>query len=98
MNSPSTTPSAAESAQTALQMLSMLEIDVSGLVKLARETVDASVVPDGGTYAKASELYRNSLGLLWKVHSMIEAVRPEIETVAGIVAQVERDLNGNTTH
>ena len=97
MNSPSTTPSAAESAHTALQMLAVLEIDVSGLVKLARETVEESVMPDGA-YAKASELYRSSLGLLSKVHDMVESMRPEIETVAGIVAQVERDMNGNTTH
>ena len=97
MNSTSTRPSAAESAQTALQMLAVLETDVSGLVRLARETVEESVMPDGA-YAKASELYRSSLGLLAKVHDMVESMRPEIETVAGIVAQVERDLNGNTTH
>lgn len=97
MNDRANAPSAAESAQTALQMLAVLEIDVSGLVTLARETVEESVMPDGA-YAKASELYRNSLGLLWKVHNMVAAMRPEIETVAGIVAQVERDLNGTTTH
>ncbi len=97
MNDRTTAPSAAESAQTALQMLAVLEIDVSALVTLARETVDESVMPDGA-YAKASELYRSSLGLLWKIHNMVEAMRPEIESVAGIVAQVERDLNGTTTH
>ncbi len=97
MNDPSTAPSAAESAQTALQMLSVLEADMIALVRLARETVEESVMPDGA-YAKASELYRSSLGLLAKVHDMVESMRPEIETVAAIVAQVERDLNGNTTH
>lgn len=97
MNDPSKAPSAAESAQTALQMLAVLETDVSALVTLARETVEESVMPDGA-YAKASELYRGSLGLLWKVHNMVESMRPEIETVAGIVAQVERDLNGSSMH
>ena len=97
MNDRAKTPSAAESAQTALQMLAVLETDMSALVTLARETVDESVMP-AGAYAKASELYRISLGLLWKIHNMVEAMRPEIETVAGIVAQTERDLNGTTTH
>ena len=97
MNDPAKAPSAAYSAQTALQMLAALEIDVSALVTLARETVEESVMPDGA-YAKASDLYRSSLGLLWKVHNMVESMRPEIETVAGIVAQTERDLNGTTTH
>ena len=97
MNDPAKTPSAADSAQTALQMLAALEIDVSALVTLARETVGETVMPDGA-YAKASDLYRSSLGLLWKVHNMVEAMRPEIETVAGLVAQVERDMNGTTTH
>lgn len=97
MNDQTKTPSAAESAQTALQMLTVLQTDVSALVTLARETVEQSVMPDGA-YAKASELYRSSLGLLWKVHNMVESMRPEIETVAGIVAQVERDMSGATTH
>ena len=97
MNDRAKTPSAAESAQTALQMLTVLQADMSALVTLARETVDESVMP-AGAYAKASELYRISLGLLWKIHNMVEAMRPEIETVAGIVAQTERDLNGTTTH
>ena len=97
MNDLAKTPSAADSAQTALQMLAALEIDVSALVTLARETVEESVMPDRA-YAKASDLYRSSLGLLWKVHNMVESMRPEIETVAGLVAQVERDMNGTTTH
>lgn len=97
MNDRTNAPSAAESAQTALQMLAVLETDMSALVTLARETVEESVMPDGA-YAKASELYRNSLGLLWKIHCMVESMRPEIETVVGIVAQVERDMNGTTTH
>ena len=61
MNVPSTAPSPAESAQTALQMLSVLEADMIALVRLARETVEESVMPDGA-YAKASELYRSCIG------------------------------------
>lgn len=97
MNDPLKTPSAAESAQTAMQMLAVLETDMSALATLARKAVEESVMP-GGSYVATSELYRSSLGLLWKVHNMVESIRPEIETVAGIVAQVERGLNGNTTH
>lgn len=97
MNDRTKAPSSAESAQTALQMLSVLETDMSALVTLARKAVEESVMPDGA-YAAASEAYRGSLGLLAKIHDMVESMRPEIETVAGIVAQVERDLNGTTTH
>lgn len=97
MNDRTNMPSSAESAQTALRMLDVLQTDMSAIVSLARETVEESVMPDGA-YAKASELYRSSLALLWKIHSMLEIMQPEIEIVAGIEAQAERDSAGATSH
>lgn len=74
-----------ESAQTALQMLTVLQADMSALVTLARKAVEI-VMPEGA-YAVALEAYQNSLGLLAKIHDMVVTMRPEIETVAGIVAE-----------
>jgi len=97
MNDRTNQPTAAESAQITLQMLRVLQTDVSELVTKAREVTEESVMPEG-CYPQAMSLYTQILGLLWKVHSMVEEMTPEIETAVGIAAQDERDSAGVTTH